>query len=148
MWNKYCKKDHSSIAKARRGSQIWKKMVEIREEVQQQIWWQLKAENSDFWLDNWTQQGAMYFTEEREGEQEWGVNEFIQGGEWDVQRQQALISAEMVDHIISDIKPVVEQDDIDLPLWMPSSDGKFSTKSTYEILNERAEERLDGLSVG
>jgi len=33
MWNKYCKKQHSVIAGARGASHVWKKMVEMREEV-------------------------------------------------------------------------------------------------------------------
>lgn len=59
-------------------------MVVVREEVEHEIGWHLKAENSSFWMDNWTKQGAMYVTEDNGGEQDWEVKEFISEGRWDV----------------------------------------------------------------
>lgn len=46
------KKKYPSIAKAHGGSQIWKKMMDMREKVEHEIWWQLKVGISNFWLDN------------------------------------------------------------------------------------------------
>lgn len=39
-------------------------MTDIREEVEHNIWWQLKGGNLIFWYDNWTKQGAVYYIEE------------------------------------------------------------------------------------
>lgn len=35
-------------------SHIWRKMITMREEIEHDIWWQVKAGNSNFWFDNWT----------------------------------------------------------------------------------------------
>jgi len=50
MGNKYCKKLHPVLAKSVGSSHVWRKMVAIREEVEHDIWWQVKAENSSFRL--------------------------------------------------------------------------------------------------
>lgn len=41
-------------------------MVDIREEVEHEIQWKLKEENSSFWFDNWTKLGELYYVEEQE----------------------------------------------------------------------------------
>jgi len=40
MCNKYCKKHHPIMAHNRGASQIWKKMMKVKEEVEHEIWWQ------------------------------------------------------------------------------------------------------------
>ncbi|KAF3676769.1 hypothetical protein FXO37_05170 [Capsicum annuum] len=43
MWNKYCKKKHPVIAQVIGASLIWKKMIQVREEVEHNIWGQIKT---------------------------------------------------------------------------------------------------------
>lgn len=38
-------------------------MLEVREEIEHDIWWKIKAGNSSFWLDNWTRQWELYHVE-------------------------------------------------------------------------------------
>jgi len=54
MWNKYCKKMHPLLVKSSGASHVWRKMISMREEVEHDIWWQLKVGNSSFLFDNWT----------------------------------------------------------------------------------------------
>ncbi|KAK6781882.1 hypothetical protein RDI58_019678 [Solanum bulbocastanum] len=62
-------------------------MITIRDEVEHDIWWQVKAENSSFWFHNWIRQGAVYFLEEGTvRDEELEVKDFIINGEWDVQK--------------------------------------------------------------
>ncbi|KAG5630121.1 hypothetical protein H5410_001838 [Solanum commersonii] len=63
MGNKYCKKRHPTVSRSVGASHVWKKMVAIREEVEHEIWWQLKAGTSSFWFYNWTKQGALFYIE-------------------------------------------------------------------------------------
>lgn len=142
IWNKCCKKDHPCIARALGGSQVWKKMIEIREEVEHEIGWKLKARNSSFWIDNWTPQLSLYFIEDNRREQDWEVKEFIADGGWDVQRLQGLVSEEMATHITHSFNPLVRDELTDAPIWMPSYDGRFSTKTAYELLR-RKRQRLE-----
>lgn len=58
MWNKYCRKLHPVIATGIGASHVWRKMIKIREEIEHNIWWQIKSENESFWFDNWTKLGA------------------------------------------------------------------------------------------
>jgi len=63
--------------------------LEVREVVEHDIWWQLKAGNSSFWYDNWTKQGALLFTEgERAREEEIEVKEYIDNGSWKMEKLQ------------------------------------------------------------
>lgn len=48
MWNKYCKKLHPTIARGTSVSQVWKIMISVREEVDHEIWWQIKSGNVSF----------------------------------------------------------------------------------------------------
>ncbi|KAK6791753.1 hypothetical protein RDI58_010834 [Solanum bulbocastanum] len=48
MWNKYCKKLHPVITRNAGASHVWRKMLNVREEVEHDIWWQLKAGNASF----------------------------------------------------------------------------------------------------
>lgn len=59
-------------------------MITIREEVEHNIWWQVKVGNSTFWFDNQTKQGVLYYVE-GEGAQEEEVDgkDLIKNGQWD-----------------------------------------------------------------
>lgn len=78
--------------------------MSVKEEVEHDIWWQLKFGNSIFFFDNWTKQGALYFLEENiieEGEIE--MTWFIKNREWDKQILLESIFKEMKKHIIKNI---------------------------------------------
>lgn len=52
IWSKYCKKKHPLLAQGYGTSHVWRKMTAIREEVEHNIWWQLKGGNSRYCYDN------------------------------------------------------------------------------------------------
>lgn len=61
MSQKYCKKLNSMIVPFRNGSQVWRKMLECRDIIEQQIVWHPKMGSSLFWFENWTGLGSLYF---------------------------------------------------------------------------------------
>lgn len=65
--------------------------MEIREEVEHDIWWQLKSRTTSFWFDNWSKIGALYFLEDQPNEFEMEVKEFITDWEWDRERLLQII---------------------------------------------------------
>lgn len=74
-------------------SHVWRKMVATREEVEHDIWWQLKLGNSSFCFDNWTKQGVLYFTQrEMTWEKKIEVDEFLINGEWNVNKLMECVS--------------------------------------------------------
>ncbi|KAG5619664.1 hypothetical protein H5410_004882 [Solanum commersonii] len=107
--NKYCKKRHPTVSRSVSASHVWKKMVAIREEVEHEIWWQLKACTSSFWFDNWTKQGAL-------------------------RKLKDYLSKEMREHIVNNILPCTSEMN-DKAWWMGSSVGNFTVKSAYHLGN-------------
>lgn len=107
MWNKYCKRLHPVIAKGIGASHVWRKMTQVRELIEHNIWWQIKARKVNFWFDNWTKLGALYYIEPlNNSEEEIEVKELINNGEWNRQMLEEYLSdQELVEHICADIKP-------------------------------------------
>lgn len=60
MWNKYCKKDQPTTVQFRRGSHVWRKMIEAREEVEHEILWVMNWGSTSIWHENWTSLGQLY----------------------------------------------------------------------------------------
>lgn len=127
---------------SRGGSNIWKKMVNIREEVEHDIWWQIKDGNSSFWFDNWTKQVAFYFTEgEQAQEEEVDVNDLVINGGWNEQKLKAVVSYEMVQHIIMNIRPPSTKAILDKAWQVQSSKGDFTVKSAFHIFRRKKAEK-------
>lgn len=106
MLKKYCKKNHPVISHARYGSIVWKKMVEVREWVEHQIWRQIRSGNSSFWYDNWTTLGALYFIIlEATCTKEIEVKELADQNGWKRNRLTQLLPQDIVDHICQTIPP-------------------------------------------
>ncbi|XP_049389010.1 uncharacterized protein LOC125853369 [Solanum stenotomum] len=144
MWNKYCKKMHATVTRGQDASHVLRKMITIREEVEHNIWWQIKAGNSSFWFDNWTKQGALWYVEENNAvEEEIEVKYFILQGVWDREKLLNKISEEMTDYIMESIKPPLEEYINDVAWWMGSTQGIFTDKSAWELMRHKQERRAD-----
>lgn len=63
-------KIHPIIAKEYGTSHVWRSLVIVRDDVEQNIWWKVKAGNSSFWFDNWVRQRALYYIESENAEKE------------------------------------------------------------------------------
>ncbi|XP_049394714.1 uncharacterized protein LOC125859004 [Solanum stenotomum] len=123
--NKYCKKRHPVLAVGTGASQAWRSMINGREEVEPYIWWQLKNGNSSFWFDNWTNFGALYYTEgELAVEEERQVNTFADTGSWRIDAIEGVVSVEMTDIILNNIPPPIGNE-IDRAWWTGSKSGHF-----------------------
>lgn len=90
MRNKYCKKEHPNLIMWKTGyggTQVWEKMLQARNQVEHQIWWQTKNGTVSLWHDNWTGIGDLYTICGQR--YEWDTNqqliqEVVRHGEWDV----------------------------------------------------------------
>lgn len=54
MGNKYFTKIHPSFVLSNGASLTWRKMIQVREDIEPYMWWQIKGDNSSFRFDNWT----------------------------------------------------------------------------------------------
>ncbi|XP_075099715.1 uncharacterized protein LOC142176349 [Nicotiana tabacum] len=128
---KYCKKLNSVIVLWKRGSHIWRKMLECRDMIEHQILWQTKMGSSLFWYENWTGLGALYFLVP----QEFGIDENVHNvhdvtldGECDVDRLFEMLPEDLAVHILEKIKPPSKLQVLDMPCWMLETRGYFRVK--------------------
>ncbi|XP_049356312.1 uncharacterized protein LOC125820932 [Solanum verrucosum] len=143
MWNKYCKKHHPIIAQGFGASHVWRKMVLIREEVEHEIWWQIKTGSSSFWFDKWTKLRSLYYLEEEAMEEEIEVKEFITERGWNRQLLWVKLSIEMTDHIMDNIKMTNTQYGNDVSWWMGNTHGRFTVKSAWNLMRNKHEMRKE-----
>ncbi|XP_070003073.1 uncharacterized protein [Nicotiana sylvestris] len=141
---KYCKKMNSVIVPWKRGSHIWRKMLECRDLIEHQIFWQTKRGSSLFWFENWTGLGELYFLVP----QDFGIDETLQNvhdvtldGEWDVDRLFEMLPQDISVHILEKVKPPSPQQVLDMPCWMLETRGYFSVKSAWDYTRRRDEPR-------
>lgn len=66
----------------------------------------------NFWFDNWTKLGALYFIENNNtSEEEVEVRDFLARGKWDRQKLLTVLTdEEMIDYICDEVKPSVGEE--------------------------------------
>ncbi|XP_049356319.1 uncharacterized protein LOC125820939 [Solanum verrucosum] len=145
MRNKYYRNKSPNLAMWKvggEGSQVWKKMLQARDLIEHQILWQIRKGSTSFWHDNWTGLGDLYTNT---GENfEWDdnykmVDQVVHQGEWDVQTLMSIIPAELVEYIISIIKPPRGRNEEDIPCWMLETKGNFSVKTAWNYIRHKEE---------
>lgn len=60
MWSKYCKRQIPVFIQWKGSSQVWKHMLENRETIEQNSWWEPKEGTASIWFDNWINLGPLY----------------------------------------------------------------------------------------
>ncbi|MCD7455918.1 hypothetical protein HAX54_030118 [Datura stramonium] len=104
-------------------------MLQVREQVEQEIWRQQKQGHSHFWLDNWIGLGALChvigldFVYDRTVVQ---VKEKVEAERWNEIKLKEIFPNEIEEHIIMRISPPIEQDKVDKPYWKPAESEKFT----------------------
>ncbi|XP_060200867.1 uncharacterized protein LOC132629156 [Lycium barbarum] len=146
MWNKYCKKEIPTLVQWKRGTQVWKKMLEARDSMEHEIWWEIKGGSVNIWYENWTKLGALHYvvpTDFPTNENLEDVADLIEEGDWKEPLLQQSFPADIVEHIKSDIYIEKLHGVWDRPWWMPTSTGKFTVNSAWEILRHKGQELND-----
>ncbi|XP_060183099.1 uncharacterized protein LOC132613057 [Lycium barbarum] len=77
-------------------------VLEARDKLEQQIWWETKIGTSNVWFDNWTKLGALYYVlpshfniDERVED----VKELLDRNGWDSNKLHQLLQKDIVNHI-------------------------------------------------
>lgn len=113
-------------------------MIAEREDVELNMWWQLKEGTVNFWFDNWTKQRTLYFLEEGNVQDEdMEVKQCIRNSEWVLPHLKSLIHEDMVEYIKEEIKPQTLEGWMDRLRWMKTNRGvhckiSFSTDKEEE----------------
>nr|XP_016504579.1 PREDICTED: uncharacterized protein LOC107822538 [Nicotiana tabacum] len=113
MSQKYCKKINSVVVPWRKGSHVWRKMLECRDLVEHLIIWQPRIVHN--------------------------VWDVMDGGEWNTQRLYEILPEEFAEHIIVNLQPPAAQGVLDVPVWTLESKGQFSVRTTWEYVRNRVE---------
>nr|XP_018629644.1 uncharacterized protein LOC108946822 [Nicotiana tomentosiformis] len=135
MRNKYCKKINKVLVPRKAGSHVWKKILQMRDQIEHQIWWQLKSGNSYFLYDNWTGLGPLYHAS---GPDNWSdesivhLDEVVENEAWNEDQLRDLVPDELANHIIETITPPSAHNQNDKPWWKLETKGKFSGKHPKE----------------
>uniref|UniRef100_A0A1U7V1B1 Uncharacterized protein LOC104212570 n=1 Tax=Nicotiana sylvestris TaxID=4096 RepID=A0A1U7V1B1_NICSY len=142
---KYCKKLNPVIVPWKRGSNVWRKMLECRDLIEHQIYWKPRMGSAQFWFDNWTELGALYFEVPAEfgiDEDIHNVNDLVENGMWNLEKLFQTLPEDLANHIVQNIRPPNEYAELDTPFWMLETRGRFSVKSAWDYLRRRDKPRL------
>lgn len=135
-WNKYYKRHAPQVVEWKGGSQTWKYMIEARNYVDQEIWWEPKSGNANIWYDNWRQLGALHYylpVSNRGDHQFEDVNQLVYNGRWNPNLLDMLFPEEVCNHIQHNLMVEDGSTEWDKPWWMLHPSGNFTVKSAWEI---------------
>ncbi|XP_060177821.1 uncharacterized protein LOC132607756 [Lycium barbarum] len=124
MWIKYYKKQYPQNVQWKGGSQVWKMMLEARDNIEQEIWWETRSGTTNIWFHNWTRVEH--------------VKELMNGGMWDIVKLEQCFPEEIVDHIMAELEIKENSQEWDKPWWMMTSTGEFSVASAWEMLRQKS----------
>ncbi|XP_060202424.1 uncharacterized protein LOC132630840 [Lycium barbarum] len=143
MSNKYCKKHIPTLVKCKEGSQLWKRMLEARDEMEQHTWWETKNGSSSLWFDNWTRLGPLIKLLQvgyQVNEDLEDVYAVLSEGKWDIDLLHTIVPEEIIDHIRSKLILQEGERQCDKPWWMLTSAGKFTVSSAWEIIRQKKQQ--------
>ncbi|XP_070049040.1 uncharacterized protein [Nicotiana tomentosiformis] len=114
-------------------------MLNAREHVEHEILWEMKSGTTIIWHENWTGLEAIYHVLPPDFSIEENLQEVVklkQGREWNG----TLINQNFPEDIAEHIKKIhydSREEQWDKPCWMPTSSGKFTINSSWQILRHR-----------
>lgn len=103
-----------------------KKILQCRDLIEHQILWKPRMGSSNFWYDNWTGIGALYFNVPPHFPIDESVNnvrEVVDEGLWEEDRLRMLLPNYLADHIVEHIQPPVKPDILNKHHWMMDTRG-------------------------
>ncbi|KAH0776735.1 hypothetical protein KY290_008146 [Solanum tuberosum] len=92
-------------------------MLEVRDKIDQPMWWEPKIGHSSLWWDNLTQIGALHYYLPMNYEGDHPLEE-------------------VCSHIAKHVVLIPNSEEWDRPWWMLNRPGKFSIKSTWNFLRQ------------
>ncbi|XP_070046722.1 uncharacterized protein [Nicotiana tomentosiformis] len=122
MRNKYCKNINEVVVPWRHGSHVWRKMLQMRDEVEHQVWWQPKS--PDYWSD----ESIRY------------VDEGMENGVWNEVLLIELLPNEHADHVLENITPPSHHSMKDKPWLQLETKGQFTVKCAWRYIRRRRDE--------
>ncbi|XP_060211977.1 uncharacterized protein LOC132639556 [Lycium barbarum] len=144
MSNKYLKKNNPILVPWKRGSHVWRKMLRARDAIDHLIWWQLTMGSFLFWFDNWSGLGPLYFLTPPDfycDENINNIDDVVIDGRWNENILRNCLPEELAEHILHEVHPPSNPDELDKPWLTLEARVEFSVKSAWEYLRSRGHPR-------
>ena len=108
-------------------SYVWRRMLQVRELAEQNLWWLVWLGPCNFWFDNWL--GSSPLCQQLQRVSDHSILDFVSNGRWNHQ----LLNQWVLDHIVAEIvsKPVPTGEGQDCAVWWLTESGEFSIASSY-----------------
>ncbi|VFQ96003.1 unnamed protein product [Cuscuta campestris] len=141
MRAKYCSRVHP-VSKQRLDddSHTWKRMLDVRAVIELVIRWRVLSGTSNFWWDTWSGLGALH-------RQVDGCSGYCTDGVGDMYRSNFMIDHDALPpDLLRQLRlepPSLVSDHVDIPVWTPSTDGKFTLASAKELLRPRRTDEVE-----
>lgn len=135
MSQKYLKGEHPTQVHRRIGSSTWKSLLDIRDQAEPNIFWQVGNGFIDFWRDKWVSDEPLQDLCELVDPPHFLVAEFFYQNSWDADR----LSQWLPEHLVVRISEISV--DPDTPILNLSSNGRFTVASAYDWLRGRRNPR-------
>ncbi|KAK6794081.1 hypothetical protein RDI58_007534 [Solanum bulbocastanum] len=116
-------------------------MLQARDKIDQEIWWEPRGGHANLWYDNWTQLGALrYVLHITHGPTE-GYKDFHQIMEhdgWNIIVMAELLNKEICDHMVE------EEEE---PWWMSNITGKLLVSSARSMIRQRKRNKMGIMNI-
>ncbi|KAK4716606.1 hypothetical protein R3W88_014944 [Solanum pinnatisectum] len=117
-------------------------MLQARDVIDQEIWWEPRCGRSSLWYDIWSQLGALYYVlpiNHNLDENIEEVNQITINGRWNFTLLKKLFTEEVCKKILKVLGNYLVAEDKYVTWWMPNAKGRFTVRSSWEIVRHRKE---------
>ncbi|XP_035540358.1 uncharacterized protein LOC118344262 [Juglans regia] len=136
---KYIRHSHFSTYKVKpTDSRFWRSLVKVLPEVMDNVKVLVRGGNASFWFDRWLASGPLSIRVDEITNNRLRLQDCWSNNSWDEDLLRELVSEEVVEEIIQ--MPINVIPGPDLFVWKPSTDGRFSTRTAWEVVRKRGQE--------
>lgn len=137
FWKKYVGAIHpDEVREKRHTSPYWKRLLEGREKAKDHIFWNLGKGKISFWIEKWLGNNTINNMCNGTGEYDTQCLDMWTNGQWDDGKLRTL---DINDGLREQIKQIPTIQGKDRSSWMLYRDGKFNTKSAWELIKNKTQ---------
>jgi hypothetical protein len=133
MKAKYCRVNHACIVDhSYQESNLWKRMIKVRNLVEPQIAWRIGEGKANFKHDVWLKSGAIQGRLKQEIHQDKCVMDFRKNNEWDT----TMLNDILPGVVVNEISKIPISNQPDKMFWKPNASGKFTISSCINLFRQ------------
>ncbi|KAG6474804.1 hypothetical protein ZIOFF_064019 [Zingiber officinale] len=111
-------------------SPSWRRMIQTRAVAERQIGWIIGQGHLSFWHDRWMERGPLSEWCTVQGPPDVRVDRFLVDGSWSQEILQRVLPPSVAEEVTEvHLRPEEE----DVMVWRPTRDGRFTTRSAWEV---------------